>query len=110
MSISDYTSRYLREAAAICQRVDHAEIDAITRLLAAARDAGGRIFFLGVGGGAGNAAHAVNDFRKIAGFESYAPTDNVLSWEARGDFGQAGLVAPGDAGRQGYFDPSGLHC
>jgi putative transposase len=37
-------------------------------------------------------------------------SDNVLSWEARGDFGQAGLVAPGDAGRQGYFDPSGLHC
>lgn len=83
MSISDYTARYLREAAAICQRVDHAQIDAITRLLAAARGAGGRIFFLGVGGGAGNAAHAVNDFRKIAGFEAYAPTDNVSELTAR---------------------------
>jgi D-sedoheptulose 7-phosphate isomerase len=83
MSVSEYTSRYLDEAGAICRQVDRGQIDAMTRILAGARQQGGRIFFLGVGGGAGNAAHAVNDFRKIAGIESYAPTDNVSELTAR---------------------------
>lgn len=83
MSTTPYTSRYLAEARAICEQVDAAAIDAMTGILAEARGRGGRIFFLGVGGGAGNAAHAVNDFRKIAGIESYAPTDNVSELTAR---------------------------
>ena len=83
MSVSDYTARYLAEAGAICAQVDRGAIDAITGILADARRRGGRIFFLGVGGGAGNSAHAVNDFRKIAGIEAYAPTDNVAELTAR---------------------------
>ncbi|MBV9860672.1 MAG: SIS domain-containing protein [Alphaproteobacteria bacterium] len=78
-----YTARYLEEAGAICASVDRDAIDAMTRILAEARSRAGRIFFLGVGGGAGNAAHAVNDFRKIAGIEAYAPTDNVSELTAR---------------------------
>jgi D-sedoheptulose 7-phosphate isomerase len=58
-------------------------VDAIARGLAAVRDRGGRLFILGVGGGAGHASHAVNDFRKLAGIESYAPTDNVSELTAR---------------------------
>jgi D-sedoheptulose 7-phosphate isomerase len=83
MSITKYTSRYLEEAAAICSQVDAGQIDAMMRILADARTANGRVFFLGVGGGAGNATHAVNDFRKIAGIEAYAPTDNVSELTAR---------------------------
>ena len=52
----------------------------------------------------------LSDLFILRGVPGHIRSDNVLSWEARGDFGQAGLVAPGDAGRQGYFDPSGLHC
>lgn len=55
----------------------------MAEVLADVRDAGGRVFFLGVGGGAGHAGHAVNDFRKIAGIECYAPTDNVSELTAR---------------------------
>jgi D-sedoheptulose 7-phosphate isomerase len=83
MTDSGYTVRYLEEAGTICTRIDRSQIDAITEILADARDRGGRIFFLGVGGGAGNAGHAVNDFRKIAGIEAYAPTDNVSELTAR---------------------------
>jgi D-sedoheptulose 7-phosphate isomerase len=83
MSLSAYTSRYLEEARAICEQISGSAIDAITWILADARSRGGRIFFLGVGGGAGNATHAVNDFRKIAGIEAYAPTDNVSELTAR---------------------------
>jgi D-sedoheptulose 7-phosphate isomerase len=83
MISSDYTIRYLEEAAAICTRINRADIDAMVALLLDARERGGRIFVLGVGGGAGNAAHAVNDFRKIAGIEAYAPTDNVSELTAR---------------------------
>jgi D-sedoheptulose 7-phosphate isomerase len=83
MQITSYTTRYLEEAAAICKLVDPREIDAMVKILAETRQRGGRIFFLGVGGGAGNAGHAVNDFRKIAGIESYAPTDNVSELTAR---------------------------
>lgn len=83
MSNTDYTSRYFMEAAEICARVDQGQVDAMVRILAETRESGGRIFFIGVGGGAGNATHAVNDFRKIAGIESYAPTDNVSELTAR---------------------------
>lgn len=63
--------------------VDAVAIDRVVRLFRETRDRGGRVFFLGVGGGAGNASHAVNDFRKIAGIECYAPTDNVSELTAR---------------------------
>src|SRR6201992_265456 len=78
-----YTTRYFEEAAAICRQIDQAQVDAIVRILVATRANGGRLFFLGVGGSAGNASHAVNDFRKIAGIEAYAPTDNVSELTAR---------------------------
>jgi D-sedoheptulose 7-phosphate isomerase len=81
--ITEYTTRYLDEAARICGSIDRTEIDSITRILSEARQAGGRIFFLGAGGSAANAGHAVNDFRKIAGIEAYAPTDNVSELTAR---------------------------
>jgi D-sedoheptulose 7-phosphate isomerase len=71
------------EAAAICGMLDGAAIDAMVDVLADTRARGGRLFFLGVGGGAGHASHAVNDFRKIAGIECYAPTDNVSELTAR---------------------------
>lgn len=80
---NDYTSRYLSEAAAIAASINKTQIDKIVDIMIVTRAAGGRIFFLGVGGGAGNAAHAVNDFRKIAGIESYAPTDNASELTAR---------------------------
>jgi D-sedoheptulose 7-phosphate isomerase len=78
-----YTTSYLAEAAQILTRLDTAAIDQIVALLINLRARGGRLFFLGVGGSAANASHAVNDFRKIAGFEAYAPTDNVSELTAR---------------------------
>ncbi len=81
--VSSYTRRYMDEAAAICGMLDGAAIDAMVDVLADTRARGGRLFFLGVGGGAGHASHAVNDFRKIAGIECYAPTDNVSELTAR---------------------------
>lgn len=78
-----YTSTYLREAREIIERLDPAAIDRLVALLAAVRARGGRLFILGVGGGAGHASHAVNDFRKLAGFEAYAPTDNASELTAR---------------------------
>src|SRR5437588_3723634 len=83
MSINPYTARYLREAAEIATRIDQAAVDRIVEIVSAVRDQGGRLFFVGVGGGAGHAGHAVNDFRKIAGIESYTPTDNVSELTAR---------------------------
>ena len=82
-SSTDYTSRYLSEVSRLAERLDRETIDRIVLLLAETRDRGGRVFFLGVGGGAGNAGHAVNDFRKIAGIECYAPSDNVSELTAR---------------------------
>jgi D-sedoheptulose 7-phosphate isomerase len=67
----------------IAQRLDPAMIERVAEILAATRARGGRLFFLGVGGSAGNCSHAVNDFRKLAGFEAYAPTDNVSELTAR---------------------------
>ena len=79
----NYIQRYLNEAAAIAQKLDQKQIESIIQHLLAIRVNGGRLFFLGVGGSAGNAGHAVNDFRKIGGFEAYAPTDNVPELTAR---------------------------
>ena len=78
-----YTQKHLRETAAILQRLDVAAIEKIAELLAEIKASAGRIFFLGVGGSAGNCSHAVNDFRKLVGIECYAPTDNVSELTAR---------------------------
>lgn len=78
-----YAQQHLREVSEIVDRLDAASIERIADVLASARSAGGRLFFLGVGGSAGNCSHAVNDFRKLAGFEAYAPTDNVSELTAR---------------------------
>jgi D-sedoheptulose 7-phosphate isomerase len=72
----NYTTQYLREAAEILNRIDRGAIEKVIELLVRVRAGQGRLFFLGVGGGAGHASHAVNDFRKIACIESYTPTDN----------------------------------
>ncbi len=79
---SDYTRRYLAEVQQIAGSLDVDRIEAMIDILLQARDRG-RVFMLGVGGSAGNASHAVNDFRKIGGFEVYAPTDNVSELTAR---------------------------
>ena len=79
----NFVAQYLAEAAQVAARIDHAAVESLVDLLADIRDGGGRLFVLGVGGSAGNASHAVNDFRKIAGFEAYAPTDNVSELTAR---------------------------
>ena len=78
-----FTEQFLEEAAEVIRRIDRAEVEAVAVLLAGCRTAGGRLFILGVGGSAANASHAVNDFRKICGFEAYAPTDNVSELTAR---------------------------
>ena len=78
-----YTQQYLAAAAQVIEQLDRNAIDAIVQLVVETRQRGGRLFILGVGGSAGNASHAVNDFRKIAGIESYAPTDNVSELTAR---------------------------
>jgi D-sedoheptulose 7-phosphate isomerase len=78
-----YTRQHLDEAARVLQALDVDAIEHVARVLAGVRARGGRLFFLGVGGSAGNASHAVNDFRKLAGFEAYAPTDNVSELTAR---------------------------
>lgn len=79
----NYAQQHLAEAAQIITQLDTSAIEAITERLAALRARGGRLFFLGVGGSAGNCSHAVNDFRKIVGIEAYAPTDNVSELTAR---------------------------
>jgi D-sedoheptulose 7-phosphate isomerase len=78
-----YAARHLQEAGAILAQLDAGAIERMADVLAAVRARGGRLFFLGVGGSAGNCSHAVNDFRKLAGFEAYAPTDNVSELTAR---------------------------
>ena len=78
-----YAAQHLAEAIDIIQKMDAAAIERMADLLAKVKTDGGRIFFLGVGGSAGNCSHAVNDFRKIVGIESYAPTDNVSELTAR---------------------------
>lgn len=78
-----YALQHLKEVTEIIQRMDVAAIEKMADLLAGVKAEGGRLFFLGVGGSAGNCSHAVNDFRKIVGIESYAPTDNVSELTAR---------------------------
>jgi len=78
-----YTQQHLNEAAEIIRRLDVDAIERTVDVLVGCRESGGRLFFLGVGGSAANCSHAVNDFRKIAGFEAYAPTDNVSELTAR---------------------------
>ncbi|MBO9170433.1 SIS domain-containing protein [Rhizobium sp. L245/93] len=89
-----YAQQHLKEASEIIEKLDIAAIESMADLLATVKTEGGRIFFLGVGGSAGNASHAVNDFRKIVGIESYAPTDNVSELTARtNDEGWATIFA-----------------
>jgi D-sedoheptulose 7-phosphate isomerase len=78
-----YAQQHLNEAVEIIGKIDVSAIERMADLLADIKRDGGRIFFLGVGGSAGNCSHAVNDFRKIVGIESYAPTDNVSELTAR---------------------------
>lgn len=80
---NSYSAAHLKEASEIIEKLDVAMIEKMVSILKNLREAGGRLFFLGVGGSAGNCGHAVNDFRKIAGFEAYAPTDNVSELTAR---------------------------
>lgn len=78
-----YAQQHLAEARQIIDQLDADAIERIVALMVDMRAQGGRLFFLGVGGSAANASHAVNDFRKIAGIEAYAPTDNVSELTAR---------------------------
>jgi D-sedoheptulose 7-phosphate isomerase len=78
-----FTEQFLLEAKQVIDGLDRTAIDNMVSLLAATRAEGGRLFILGVGGSAANASHAVNDFRKIVGLETYAPTDNVSELTAR---------------------------
>jgi D-sedoheptulose 7-phosphate isomerase len=78
-----FASTHLQEVKAIVDRLDVEVIERMAKLLAQARENRGRLFFLGVGGSAGNCSHAVNDFRKIVGIEAYTPTDNVSELTAR---------------------------
>jgi D-sedoheptulose 7-phosphate isomerase len=78
-----FSRKHLTEAAAIISALDADGIERMADILAGIRARAGRLFFLGVGGSAGNCSHAVNDFRKLAGIESYAPTDNVSELTAR---------------------------
>jgi D-sedoheptulose 7-phosphate isomerase len=81
--MDDFISKYFSEVGQIARSIDYAAVERLVDELVNLRERQGRLFFLGVGGGAGNAAHAVNDFRKIAGIEAYAPTDNVSELTAR---------------------------
>ena len=78
-----FTKQFLAEVQQVTAQLNEAAIEKCADELAAIRTRGGRLFILGVGGSAGNAGHAVNDFRKICGFEAYAPTDNVSELTAR---------------------------
>ena len=81
--MSTFSQHFLDETIAITKALDVASIEALATGLAALRERKGRLFILGVGGSAGHASHAVNDFRKICGIECYAPTDNVSELTAR---------------------------
>ena len=78
-----FTQQFLKEVTQVVKQIDFHAVDRLAALLAETRGGGGRLFILGVGGSAGNASHAVNDFRKITGIEAYAPTDNVSELTAR---------------------------
>ena len=90
----NYTQQHIEETEAILKKIDTARVEKIAELLTETKVRGGRLFFLGVGGSAANCSHAVNDFRKIVGIESYAPTDNVSELTARtNDEGWATIFA-----------------
>lgn len=78
-----YAEQYLQEVKEIVQNIKVVDIEKVIKILLQVKKDGGRIFFLGVGGSAGNASHAVNDFRKLCGFEAYSPADNVSELTAR---------------------------
>jgi D-sedoheptulose 7-phosphate isomerase len=81
--LTSFADTYLAETAGILERFDRVALERMAQALASARDSGGRLFVLGVGGSAAHASHAVNDFRKLCEFEAYAPTDNVSELSAR---------------------------
>ncbi|MCX6056716.1 MAG: SIS domain-containing protein [Chloroflexi bacterium] len=81
--MTSYTEKHLAEASQILSQLDVGAIEKMVEQLVSLRQRGGRLFFLGVGGSAANCSHAVNDFRKIAGIEAYAPTNNVSELTAR---------------------------
>lgn len=83
MTVEEYITTYLEQTKQIAGSVSKEQIGKMVAILREVRSRGGRLFILGVGGSAGNASHAVNDFRKIGGIESYAPTDNVSELTAR---------------------------
>src|SRR4026207_1742043 len=78
-----HVKTYFQEVQKVAQQIDVDAIEKLANELQALRERGGRLFFLGVGGSAGNCGHAVNDFRKLCGIEAYAPTDNVSELTAR---------------------------
>lgn len=89
-----FAAEFLKEVVSVTSQLDGTAIEKVAEILAATRARGGRLFILGVGGSAGNASHAVNDFRKITGIEAYAPTDNVSELTARtNDEGWASVFA-----------------
>lgn len=79
----NFVGQFLDETRRIAEAIDQDAVEAVAQGLASVRDGGGRLFILGVGGSAGHAGHAVNDFRKLCRFEAYAPTDNVSELTAR---------------------------
>src|SRR5881628_579893 len=83
MAAMSFSREFLDETVEIVRRIDPSVIDRMATGLAAVRDGGGRLFVIGVGGSAGHASHAVNDFRKVCRFEAYTPTDNVSELTAR---------------------------
>ncbi|NKB23704.1 MAG: SIS domain-containing protein [Kiritimatiellae bacterium] len=92
--MSDFAKKHLDETIAIVQQIDTKILETFVDKLVELRDRNGRLFFIGVGGSAANCSHAANDFRKLAGIEAYAPTDNVAELTARiNDEGWAGAFA-----------------
>ena len=83
MNKNEYIDKYLKQVGEIAALIDKTALGKMIDIILSIRKSSGRLFILGVGGGAGNAGHAVNDFRKIAGIEAYAPTDNVSELTAR---------------------------
>ncbi len=92
--IDQHIEQYFRQVKTIVDQIDKQQIGALVEALVELRKGGGRLFLLGVGGSAGNASHAVNDFRKLCALEAYAPTDNVSELSARiNDEGWDGALA-----------------
>lgn len=83
MSAETFSQTFIQESIQVLDSLDHSAVESVAVILRSVRDGGGRLFILGVGGSAGHASHAVNDFRKICGFESYTPMDNVSELTAR---------------------------